>query len=283
MLRTIAVVLVCSLPISHAEARPDSTGTLDPLKFGVVCGVTGGTMVAIHLYQQNAWWKGHRTSFHVREDLSYARNVDKLGHFYASSALTFGMGKSLMWAGLEEESSILWGAVSSSVFETFVEFEDGFSEYWGFDRVDFASDILGAWYPYLQYRVPVLKNFQMRFSYLPKNAGEASAIPGQTKTIFDDYEGQTIWLTVTPKELLPHSWAEWWPGFLGLSFGVSVRNNSSPDRYLACFIAPDLDMREIIPRDTAFLRALGEALNYFHFPMPAVRVSPGIVWYGVYF
>ena len=66
-------------------------------------------------------------------------------------------------------------AVGSSVFQTYVEIEDGFSDYWGFDRVDFASDILGAWYPYLQFQYPVLKDFQFRFNYLPKNAGEASA------------------------------------------------------------------------------------------------------------
>jgi hypothetical protein len=283
MLRFTAVVLVAVLLAPNVLAQPDSTRTVDPVKIAIVGGFVGGTMVAIHFYQQNAWWKDHRTSFHFREDLVYACNVDKLGHFYASTALSTGLSKSLEWAGLEERSSLLWGAVGSSVFETFVEIEDGYSEYWGFDRVDFASNMLGAWYPYLQHQYPVLKNFQMRFSYLPKNAGEASAIPGQTRTIFDDYEGQTMWLTMTPKGLLPRSWADWWPGFLAVSLGVSVRNNSLPDRHLVWYFAPDLDMREIIPSSTPFLRALGELLNYFHFPMPAVRFAPGVVWYGLYF
>jgi hypothetical protein len=283
MLRFTAVVLACSLLAAKSPAQSDSASSVNPVKIAVVGGVAGGTMVAIHLYQQNAWWKEHRTSFHFREDLSYACNIDKLGHIYASSALAFGLGKSFLWAGLDERSSLFWGAMGSSLFETFVEFEDGFSAYWGFDRVDFAADLVGAWYPYIQYHVPALRNIQMRFSYLPKNAGEASAIPGQTRTIFDDYEGQTLWFTVTPKGLLPETWAKWWPGFLALSLGVSVRNNVSPDRYLEWYLAPDLDMREIIPGDTAFLRGLGEALNYFHFPTPAVRIAPGVVWYGLYF
>jgi hypothetical protein len=283
MRRCILVVLIGFLLPPVAPAQSDSTASVNPVKAAVVGGVVGGTMVGIHLYQQNAWWKDHRTSFHFREDLVYACNVDKLGHFYASSLLTTGFSKSLLWVGLDEHASMLWAAIGSMAFETFVEIEDGLSAYWGFDRVDFASDVFGAWYPYLQYKIPVLKNFQMRFSYLPKNAGEANAIPGQTKTIFDDYEGQTMWLTVTPKGLLPEGRASWWPGFLALSLGVSVRNNSSPDRHLAVYLAPDLDMSEIIPSDTAFLRGLAEALNFIHFPMPAVRIAPGVVWYGLYF
>lgn len=283
MFRLSVLVLAGLLCVSGVQAQPDSTSSVDPVKLAVVGGALGGTIVAIHLYQQNAWWKDHRTSFHVREDLTYAGNVDKLGHFYAATALTFGFGKSLSWAGFSEPSSIVWGAVGSTLFETYIEIEDGFSQYWGFDRVDLAADLLGAWYPYLQYHVPVLKNIQFRFSYLPKDAGNVSAIPGQTKTIFDDYEGQTIWLTVTPKGLLPESWREWWPGFLGLALGVSVRDNATPDRHLVWYLAPDLDMRQIIPQNTEFLKGLAEALNFFHFPMPAVRIAPGVVWYGLYF
>ena len=283
MFRLSALVLAGLLCVSGVRAQSDSIRSVDPVRLAVVGGVLGGTVVAIQLYQANAWWKDHRTSFHVREDLVYAGNVDKLGHLYAGTALTFGFGKSLKWAGFSEPSSIFWGAVGSTAFQTYIEIEDGYSEYWGFDRVDFAADLFGAWYPYLQYHVPVLKNIQFRFSYLPKDAGSASAIPGQTKTIFDDYEGQTLWLTVTPKGLLPESWKEWWPGFLALSLGVSVRENATPDRHLVWYLAPDLDMRQILPQNTEFLKGLAELLNHFHFPLPAVRFSPGVVWYGIYF
>jgi hypothetical protein len=283
MSRLVAVVLAVAVLISTVRAQSDSVQAVDPLKLAIVGGVTAGSIAAIHIYQQNAWWKGHRTSFHFREDLIYACNIDKLGHMYAASGLTFAFSRSLRWSGFAEQPSILWGAVGSSLFQTYVEIEDGFSDYWGFDRVDFASDLFGAWYPYLQFKYPVLKNFQFRFSYLPKNAGEASAIPGQTKTIFDDYEGQTIWLTITPKGLLPPSWSEWWPGFLAVALGVSVRDNSSPDRHLVWYVAPDLDMTHIIPQDTAFLRMLADALNFIHFPMPALRFAPGVIWYGLYF
>jgi hypothetical protein len=260
----------------------DSTG-INGTRLAIVAGTAAAGITAVHLYQQNAWWKEHRTSFHFREDLVYASNVDKIGHLYGASVMTFLFSRALRWANLSEGSSLVWGATGATLFQTYVEIEDGFSEYWGFDRVDFAADVIGAWYPVLQHYVPPLKNLQLRFSYYPKDAGAVSAIPGQTKTIIDDYEGQTFWITVTPHTLLPEG-HRWWPDFLGIAVGMAVRDNSSTGRYLTWYIAPELDFRYIIPRNTEFLRVLGEALNYLHLPMPAVRVGPGrAVWYGLYF
>lgn len=284
--RTLACLLLSFIPLLEARACPpadDDSTRINGTRLAIVTGTAAVGITAVHLYQQNAWWKEHRTSFHFREDLVYASNVDKIGHLYGASVMTFLFSRALRWANLSEGGSLVWGATGATLFQTYVEIEDGFSEYWGFDRVDFAADVIGAWYPVLQHYVPPLKNVQLRFSYFPKDAGAASAIPGQTKTIIDDYEGQTFWLTVTPHTLLPEG-HRWWPDFLGIAVGVAVRDNISPDRYLAWYVAPELDFRYIIPRDTEFLRVLGEALNYLHLPMPAVRVGPGkAVWYGVYF
>ena len=48
-------------------------------------------------------------------------------------------------------------------------------------------------------------------------------------------------------------------------------------------IALDYDMREIIPGDSWLLQTLKEALNYLHFPSPAIRISPDFIAYGFYF
>jgi hypothetical protein len=267
------------------SARPvmaDTSG-VNGVRLAIVGGTVAAAVTAVHVYQSNAWWKSGRAPFHVQEDLTYAHNVDKIGHFYGANLLTFMLSRGLQWADVREAQSLLWGAVGSSLFQTYIEVEDGFSSYWGFDRVDFAANILGAWYPVMQHWVPPLKNVNMRFSYIPKTEGREGAIPGQTHNLFDDYEGQTLWLTFTMKNLLPGAAGEWWPGFLCISVGVAVRNNLSPDRYLAWYLAPDLDMTKIIPPDTWFLKTLGEFLNFIHFPLPAIRFAPNVVWYGIYF
>jgi hypothetical protein len=289
---TLLLVSTCggSLPLrAQVDTLPpppitqDTPAVVNTSRLAIVGGVVAASVVAIHLYQRNAWWKGERTTFHFQEDLIYAKGIDKIGHVYAANALTFVLSRSLQWANVTESPSIIWGAIGSTLYETYVEVEDGFSKYWGFDRVDFAGDVVGAWYPVAQHYVPFLQNFNLRFSYLPKNASKKSGIAGQTFTVFDDYEGQTIWLSLTMKNLLPGKAGTWWPDFLCLSLGVAVRDNFSPDRYLVWYLAPDLDMTKIIPQNTHFLKTLGEALNFIHFPMPAVRISPGVVWYGLYF
>jgi hypothetical protein len=267
---------------THGEAEGD-TARIDGGRLAIVAGTVAIGITAIHLYQQKAWWSGARGPFHFEEDLVYARNIDKVGHFVSANALTYIFSKGLRWANLEEQPSLMWGAVGSTAFQTYIELEDGFSRYWGFDRVDYAADLAGAWYPLLQYHVPFLKNFNFRTSYLPKTEGAPGGIPGQTHTAFDDYEGQTFWLALTMKNILPAEAARWWPDFLCLSLGVAVRDNLSPDRYLVWFIAPDLDFTRILPQDTPFLRTLAESLNFIHLPMPAIRIAPNVVWYGIYF
>ncbi len=252
-------------------------------RLAIVGAVTAAGVTGIHIYQQNAWWKGSRGKFHFEEDLIYAKNVDKIGHLYGANLLTFVFSRSLQWADVPDRSALIWGAVGSTLFQTYVEVEDGFSKDWGFDRVDFAGDVVGAWYPVAQEFVPALRDFNFKFSYLPKNAGEPGAFPGQTHTIFDDYEGQTLWLSISVHNLLPRPVDTVWPAWLCLAAGVAVKDNLSPNRYLVFYLAPDLDMREIIPSDTWFLKTLGEALNFIHFPTPAVRFAPKVVWYGLYF
>lgn len=253
---------------------------VSPVRLAIVGGVYLGGVAAIHIYQRDAWWKGRRGPFHVEEDLVYAKNIDKVGHFYGARIFTFTLGKSLEWAGLQEDHALIYGAVGATLFQTYVEVEDGFALDWGFDRVDFLADLLGAWYPVAQHHVPALRNFDVKLSYLPKTPSGAGAFPGQRKTALDDYEGQTFWLSVRLGQMLPE---DVWPRWLNLSAGFAVRNNLTPQRYLAVLLAPDLDLKSIIPASTPFLRTLGEALDFIHLPLPAVQISPGVIWYGLYF
>ena len=85
------------------------------------------------------------------------------------------------------------------------------------------------------------------------------------------------------KNVLPHSLSSYWPSFLCVAVGYGARDIVSAKPYGVFFLGLDFDFTKIIPDDTAFLRMLGEALNYIHFPAPAVKISPNTVWYGLYF
>lgn len=273
-------------PLALPEAAPfppDTAHEINTTRLALMGGSTAAIMAGIHVYQSNGWWKDNRRSFHFREDFQYALHVDKIGHFYAANLLTVLLNRAFLWTNAEEPTSLYLGAGLSTLFQTFLEVEDGFSA-WGFDRVDFAADVAGALYPVAQYHAPALRNFNFKFSYVPsKNINAPGAFPGQKHLLMDDYEGQTFWLSVNVNELLPGTVEPYWPDFLALAVGYGGRDILGDRPYRVAYIALDYDMTRIIPRSTGFLRALGDALNFIHFPAPAVRFTPTTVWYGLYF
>ncbi len=259
---------------------------IDKGRLTLVGGVWAGSMLAIHIYQQNGWWKDNRAPFHFQEDLTYGLWVDKIGHFFGGYILGFAIDHSLRWANVPASRAVWMGAAAGLLFQTYIEVEDGYSA-WGFDRVDFAFDLAGASWPVVRYYVPFLENFDLKMSYHPSSLlGEPGGVgfKGQQHIIIDDYEGQTFWLSVNVHDLLPDGARTLWPQFLCLSVGYGAREIAGPIPYRVFFIAPDLDMTRIIPPKTPLLKFVGEALNFFHVPMPAVRFSErGTVWYGIYF
>lgn len=254
-------------------------------RLALVGGTLFGSMVAIHIYQQNGWWKDNRAPFHFHEDLEYGLQVDKIGHFYGGYVMGYAIQKCVQWANISERDAIWIGAAGGLLFQTYVEVEDGFST-WGFDRVDFASDVGGAAWLVGRHYVPYLQNFDLKLSYhssplLGTTGG--TGFQRQQHLVIDDYEGQTFWMSLKMDRLLPESMKPYWPDFLCLALGYGARDVAGSNPHRVIFLAPDLDMTKVIPPKTSFLKTLGEVLNFIHLPLPAVRISPDAVWYGVYF
>ena len=252
----------------------------------VIGGVLGATVTGIHIYQQNAWWQNQRTSFHFMNDPDYALNVDKAGHVFGGALGSFIGQKSLEWAGASRSTAVWGGFAMGALFELYVEFEDGFAQNWGFSPGDAIADVIGAAWPVVQYYVPYAEHLQPKFSYFPSHAMRSGAHEGNA---IDDYEGQTYWMGVHLHGLLPRTWQSYWPEWLGLAVGVSVRNmpdwtrTDNPPMERNLILALDYDMTKILPGDSWLMRTLKEGLNYIHFPSPAIRISPNFVSYGLYF
>lgn len=288
--------LQISSPISLQQYPPSdslqanlSTPELDPpinyTRLTIISGTLATAILVTHLYQQSGWWADNRAPFHFQEDLLYGMNVDKFGHMYAGAMLAFIGRKSLEWANVPETPALFFGSGASLLFQTYVEIEDGFSA-WGFDRVDFTSDVAGAAWPIAQHYIAPLQSIDLKLSYhssdLLGNPG-GIGFKGQKHLVIDDYEGQTLWMSVKVHNILPDAAKPYWPDFLCLALGYGARDIANPSPYRIYFLALDLDMTKIIPPKTSFLKTLGEALNLIHMPLPAVQFSPYAIWYGVYF
>ena len=280
---TLAANLLDSSSVKSSLGDPNTDIRYGRLALVAGTMVTG--MTAIHIYQQNGWWANNRAPFHVQEDLTYGLWVDKIGHFYGASLLGLVVQKSVEWANVREENALVLGAGAGALFQTFIEIEDGFSA-WGFDRVDFAFDLAGAGWNIARYHFPSLQNFDLKLSYLPSpliNSSEGIGFRGQKHLMMDDYEGQTFWLSCKINNLLPPTLEPYWPDFLCVALGYGARDISSPKPYPVVYLALDYDMEKIIPSETWFLRALGQGLNFIHFPAPTIRISPSAIWYGLFF
>ncbi len=235
-----------------------------------------GTGIGVHIYQRNAWWSSQRTSFHFQNDWAYALWQDKIGHFFAATLLVHAFASGLEAADFQTKDAMLYGTIMGLAFQYYVEIEDGFGAQWGFSPGDATANTLGAAYAYLQYRFPYLQNFQFKFSYYPSLQMREGKHEGN---IFDDYEGQKYWLTFRMKNLLPDKISKVWPDFINLAIGSRVTNldgkgGGTRDIYIA------LDFNPLtLPFEGKFGNFVKNTLNYIHFPMPGLKISPGSAFF----
>ncbi|MCF8260787.1 MAG: YfiM family protein [Melioribacteraceae bacterium] len=249
---------------------------IDYTKLSIIGGVTLLGGVSVQVYQANAWWSSGRRSFHFVEDLDYALLIDKTGHFYATAILAYGFSVGLNGSGVDPENSAIYGSVLAMAWQTFVEINDGFGAQWGFSKTDYYSDILGAGFQLGRYYFPFLKNFHPKMSYIPTDKLK----DGKTRAIvIDDYEGQKYWMGIRVKELLPKSIDKYWPSILMLSVGMGVQLSDPNNRRRDLYIAFDIDTEQI-PLYGPVWSFVKNSLNWLHFPMPGIRVTNGVTFFG---
>lgn len=255
-------------------------------RLGIVSGTVVTVLGGIYYRWKTAWWSDGTSKFHFYYDPGYAVNVDKIGHIYGGILFAECFGVGLKWAGFDNEASLLYGAVFSTLVYTGVEVKDGFAPGWGFDFGDIGGSAFGSFYPYMQEKFSFLRNFNFKWSYYPshstfyRNMNKES----QNNQFFnDDYEGQTFWVSADIKNLLPDKINSIFPDFLNLACGISVENLDDPAKRSRVFIiSPDIDISKLFKTDSEFLNTVFHLLNYIHIPLPAIQVSPKFKGYPVY-
>ncbi len=265
----------------NLEAADPLNTEVDYTMLAGMGALTLGAGIAVHVYQANAWWKDQRQSFRFVNDWNYALWIDKIGHFYGTNLLAHGFSGGLEAANVQSEQSAIYSSILALSFQMYVEIEDGFGARWGFSPGDAAADVLGAAYYLGQYYYPVLKHFQPRVSYWPSEKYRSNQ--HQDGNIIDDYEGQKYWISIRMKEILPKNFAEYWPAFLMLSVGMGVSDlDGAGGGTREFYVAFDFDA-ETIPLHGKFWQFVKNTLNYQHFPMPGIRITPTAAFFGIVF
>lgn len=266
----------------YPAAVKQKLNKINYIKTTGIVGFTIGAGVWLHNYQRNAWWSGQRGQFHIQNDWDYSMSADKLGHFFDGAFIHKLFSGSFEWAGFDKKSAMWLGALSSIAYMTDIEIEDGFATSWGFSPGDEACNTLGAFYPVLQHYAKPLQEFNFKWSYCPSDE-----IRNGTKNgaFLDDYDGQTMWLSIGIYHFLPKSVQKYWPEFINVALGYGVKHYTDyANRYQNVYIAFDYDFRKIIPGNSKFMLWMKDIFNHFRiFPMPGIRINKHRVEYVINF
>ncbi|MDO8550099.1 MAG: DUF2279 domain-containing protein [Ignavibacteria bacterium] len=239
------------------------------------------------------WYDWPTTKFHsinFSDDFEKYKWMDKYGHFLHAYFASGLFSKGYRWAGMSGENSILYGSLSGWLWMLQIEIADGFFEQWGFSWGDLIANTVGAGFSALQQIYPeTLGGIQPKISYHISDALKERKYNNGAKSIIDDYEGMTFWLGVNAYHYMPENiqknYPEWLKPF-GLAIGHSAKGiaNSPQGGEREIFIGLDYDLRKLpLGDESSLIRFLKNELNIIRLPLPAVKITPHGVWYGLYF
>jgi len=279
----LILIMILPMILPPPVGRAQDTTAINPARLALVGGVTLGTAIPVHIYQQNAWWQGARTPFKFRNDWSYAMNIDKWGHMYGGYLMSRVFGYALSWSGFSEKSSTLYGSVLGLTYELYVEVEDGFHREYGFSPGDAFANMIGAAIPLAQATFPVLKNFCLKYSYWPSPRYISEIDRGQQRAFIDDYQGMTVWIAMDPHFLMGKELAESVPSWLGVSFGIAARDlDAYGNGTRVLYLTLDYNLSKI-RTESSLLRTVFTIIDFIHLPAPGIALYGGELKAGFFY
>ena len=274
-------------------------GQSDSLKLNkkrvfIVGSSLAGALGGSYLYVQNSWWSEKQEPFHFDDgaDLTYALNVDKVGHFMGGLEAADVFSSSMKWAGMQEEQALWYGAAFGSGLQLAIEMKDAYAPYWGFSKWDLALGSAGSLFPVAQYYNDDLKAINFKFSYYKQSdiyweldrqrEKEPNKYAWQ-----DDYPNQTYWLSVDVNHFTETCC---WPDWLNLAIGFGLddtqylnENNTKMGGNNEWYIALDYDIPKMLKKwNSPTGKKVKHWLNYIHLPAPTIRISPKLEFYPLF-
>ena len=271
----------------------------DSLKVNKKRVVIVGSSLAIALggsywYIQNSWWSEKQIPFHFDDgaDLTYALNIDKLGHFMGGLQSSDIFSSSMQWAGVSKKKSLWYGAAFGSGLQLAIEVKDAYAPYWGFSKWDLATGSVGALWPLVQHYNDDLKAINFKFSYYKHSDIYWDLDRQRGKEIDryawqDDYPNQTYWVTFDVNHFMQTCC---WPDWLNLAIGFGLDdnqylndNNTKTGGNNEFYIALDYDIPKMLKNwNSPVGKKVKHWINYIHLPAPTIRISPKLEFYPLF-
>jgi len=266
---------------------------IDPPRLIGVLGTMLLTDYIVQKKQSEYWYTKETVKFHTTDffqDLKRYKQMDKLGHFTDSYFVSDLTSKAYRWSGMSGESSVWFGALTGWLWTLQIEFFDAHSPKWGWSWGDILANTIGSGFFVLQqFNYDLFGGITPKYSYHLSEEWDKFGNKKPGAQFIQDYSGITFWITINPHHYFPDSWKDDYPEWLaplGLAFGFGVNNVifNSLEGERELFIGLDIDIRKIpLGDDIGIIKFIKSELNFIRIPLPAVRITPGGVWYGLYF
>jgi hypothetical protein len=287
-----AVATSAVAPAPRAAIVPDSgcaekRANVGAIRTGVAGAFVAGNVVLWH-YFKKAWWSGQRAPhlfFHADWDQDF-RDQDKFGHMFGGYHLTRLGHDALKYACVSEKKAEIASAAYAEFFQLQIEVFDGHYTKYGFSYADVLANTAGMTLAVAQERHPALRAIKPTISYHQTAALRNRANQSELRPSLD-YSGQTYWFSTDVNSLLPDQYKKFWPSAVRLSVGHSITdwilstNGKEVRAKRRILLSLDLDP-EKLPGNNHLWKEIKHQLSYYHFPAPALQLTPtwnGIAWY----
>jgi hypothetical protein len=227
----------------------------------------GGLLLTSLIWSYDTWWRDAGRDFQfITQDWLDGPNlgIDKVGHFYTSYFYYSLFRNIMLWGGYEPSTSDWWAAGAAAFFAVAIEVGDGVSPKYGFDYQDIVFNLGGVGYGMLQSRIPFLKNFNFKWSFVPNDGYKLPV------RFTDDYDAHTYWVTCNVNNLLPSGWEPYWPDFLQVAVGMGVDDHLTKREFV---VGLDLDIESLFRTENEDWLLVERTLNKFHVPAPAIKLT----------
>jgi hypothetical protein len=272
-----------SLP---SASCPLTSNQLKAVRAGVGGAFIGGNAYLYH-YFKKAWWSGTRSDgffFNADWDMEF-RDQDKFGHLLGGYHLTRIGYAGLRAACVSKRKALVASAAYAALFQIQIEIFDARFEKYGFSYPDLLANTAGQVFAVAQELNPRLKAFRPTFSYRQTRALKNRVTASELRPSID-YSGQTYWVSTDVNALLPDAAKPYWPAFIRFSAGHSITDwtletGTTLRAKRKILLSLDFDP-EKLPGNAPLWKSIKHTLSYYHFPAPALQLTPKLQiapWY----
>lgn len=295
----LSIVLCCFLSFNVQSQNRfwKPADSLSIQKANVLGGITAVSWIISLTALNKVWYADYPTTkFHFFNDDNEWLQMDKIGHAYATYQISRSLTHLHRWAGYKPKTAAIIGSSIAFGFQASIEYLDGRSAAWGFSKGDIAANAAGCLLFLSQELFTNKQIIRFKESYSPSPyAVLRPKILGKSpiERYLKDYNGQTYWLSMSPKSIFKNSIV---PDWLCLSFGYSVdaklkgnQNSYAHSNGITYYaqreylFSLDIDCTKIAVKNKLIKTILG-AINAIKVPMPTLIWRNGVCYAkGIYF